>query len=130
MPISRPLHRTWAMEPNNVFLDGRVDITGITGAIAATSETPGVIVTRTNTGKYDFTLSGGASVGRLTGHFQIATGDPTATVPSAYITARSADTLEMTFADSTGNPVDPADGDEIHYLLISRNSSVRTPQQS
>ncbi len=123
MAMNRVLYRSMQADVGVVDMDGQVDITGGSGAVAATSQTPGVTVVRDATGIYTFTVDEGASPRRFVPLFALKV----AAQLYYRITALTLSSVTIVVETSAGADTDPADGDAIVYRFAYSNSSVVVP---
>lgn len=98
-----------------LLMRAKVDI-GATGAptLDATKSTPGISITRADTGDYDIVFPGC--------HFafvQIGIVSPLATVIAAVVTAKdsAAGTASLLTVDAAGAAADPASGDDLEIVI-------------
>ena len=120
MPIQSPLHRTWAPQPGEVILDGKVIITGGSGAIDAdASDTPKITAARSAEGVYTLTFEGGNAPGRVSA---VVTSE--GQTPQFITVELAAGVVTVNTYNIAGSPDDPADGEGFTYVIVYKNSSV------
>ena len=127
MPIGTH-YKTSQIQPGVIHFHGMVLIASGPVVDAANSVTPGVKVTRTNSGRYTMTFNDGFTVGHSAITFTqlVASTTITPLVYSAIVSGlvAGATSLDIEIKNLASSFADPFAGDGFCYDLVRTNSSV------